>query len=415
MSKLKQPYHQNESIFTGSRDVHATAIPEFKRTRPPALCSGRSDALGPWGHWVYIAALCDRPKDDQAGYRGVKKNELLQGRIRRPGAGRKAQVIQGNQLSSAFEQVMEFYRAGNPMNASVRFTYLCVREIVEKLRVLGQLASPYIVTLLLNLQGFGKRKMQKKGTACTVEGRNEQFEYIAQLVREFKLQGQPVVSMDCKKKELLGGQLFRAGKVYCQQGLKCQDHDFPSLAQGKVVPYGILDLSLREGHMHLGQGADTPEFVCHCMKSWWLNYGKIHYPNAHSLLALCDAGGSNSCNYFLFKEQLQELSTHIGITIRIAHYPSYCSKYNPIDHRLFPHVTRALQGILLDSVDTVAKLINERASTQTGLKVFAHIVDKTFAAGKKVAGDFKTNMKKNKNIQFDQVLPQWNYWACPHL
>ena len=185
MSKLKQPYHQNESIFTGSRDVHATAIPEFKRTRPPALCSGRSDALGPWGHWVYIAALCDRPKDDQAGYRGVKKNELLQGRIRRPGAGRKAQVIQGNQLSSAFEQVMEFYRAGNPMNASVRFTYLCVREIVEKLRVLGQLASPYIVTLLLNLQGFGKRKMQKKGTACTVEGRNEQFEYIAQLVREF--------------------------------------------------------------------------------------------------------------------------------------------------------------------------------------------------------------------------------------
>jgi hypothetical protein len=301
------------------------------------------------------------------------------------------------------------------MNARVRFTYLCVRELHEKLQNIGHSVSAYVTGLLLKVNGYTKRKMQKKGTACSVEGRNEQFGHIAQLVQQFKADGQPVISMDSKKKELLGGPLFRPGEVYCQQGLKCQDHDFPSLAHGKVTPHGILDLTLNQGHIHLAQGADTPELACDCLQGWWTRYGKAQYPKAHSLLVLCDSGGSNNCNYYTFKEQLQELANRIGITIRIAHYPSYCSKYNPIDHRLFPHVTRALQGIMLDSVDTVAKLINERASTQTGLKVFAHILDKTYLAGKKVAADFKANLKNNKNIQFDKVLPKWNYWACPQF
>ena len=296
------------------------------------------------------------------------------------------------------------------MNPEVRYTYLSVRELCEKLRALGQLVTPYVVRLMLCISGFGKRKMQKTGTANSVEGRNEQFEYIAKLIKEFQDAAQPVVSMDSKKKELLGN-LFRPGAVYCQEGLKCQDHDFPSLAQGKAVPHGILDLSLNQGYIHLSQTADTPEFACDCLERWWLEYGAVNYGNAYRLLVLCDAGGSNNCNFHLFKENLQNLARRIGLIIRIAHYPSYCSKYNPIDHRLFPHVTRALQGLQLDSVDTVAKLINERASTNTGLKVVAHIVDKVYLTGKKVADDFKENM----NIQFDEVLPKWNYWALPDI
>lgn len=415
MSKLRQPYQENETIFRRSRAVYAAAIWEFERERPPSLRSGRSHTPGPWRNQVHIGSIGYRPQDSQPGGGGVKKNELLPGRVRHPGAGRKAQVIQGNEISSGFEQIIENYRAGNPMNAKVRFTYLCVRELHEKLQNIGFWVSLYMVGLLLKVHGYTKRKMQKKGTAYSVEGRNEQFVYIAQLVQQFKAAGQAVLSMDSKKKELLGGPLFRPGEVYCQEGLKCQDHDFPSLAHGKVTPHGVLDLTLNEGHIHLSQGADTPELACDCLGEWWEHYGKTQYPKAHSLLVLCDAGGSNNCNYYTFKEQLQELSNRIGITIRIAHYPSYCSKYNPIDHRLFPHVTRALQGVMLDSVDTIAKLINERASTQTGLKVFAHILSKTYLAGKKVADDFKTNMKENKNIQFDEVLPKWNYWACPHI
>ena len=309
---------------------------------------------------------------------------------------------------------METYRAGNPMNEGVKFTYLCVREIREKLRAAGRTVSAYAIGLLLKMHDFGKRKMQKTGTACQVEGRNEQFEHIAQLTWEFKKEGQPVVSMDGKKKEFLG-QLFRPGEVYCQEGLQCQDHDFPSLAEGKVVPHGVLDLTLNRGYMHLGQGADTPEFACDCLEAWWFRHGVFQYPLAHSLLVLCDAGGSNNCNFHSFKEQIHLLSIRTGLTIRIAHYPSYCSKYNPIDHRLFPHVTRALQGVLLDSVDTVAKLINERASTKTGLTVVAHVVNKTYRTGKKADSDFKENMINNNYIHFDEVLPQWNYSASPRI
>lgn len=188
-----------------------------------------------------------------------------------------------------------------------------------------------------------------------------------------------------------------------------QDHDFPSLAQGKVVPHGIFDLLRQEGYIHLSLSADTPEFACDCLESWWHHYGSAYYPQARQVLILCDAGGSNNCNFHLFKENLQRLASRLGLTLRVAHYPSYCSKYNPIDHRLFPHVTRALQGVPLDSVDTVAKLINERASTKTGLKVFTRMITKTYVTGKKVADDFKENMK----IKFDQFLPKWNYWACP--
>lgn len=294
------------------------------------------------------------------------------------------------------------------MNAEVRYTYLSLREISGKLLALGYTITRYAVGLLLRLHQLGKRKMLKTGTACEVESRNEQFEYIAQLIQAFRAAGQPILSIDSKKKELLG-QLYRPGRVYCQEGLVCQDHDFPSLATGKVVPHGIFDLARQEGYIHLSQSADTPEFACDCLESWWLHYGAIHYANAHSILILCDAGGSNNCHYYLFKENLQRLANYLGLTLRVAHYPSYCSKYNPIDHRLFPHVTRALQGVPLDSIDTVAKLVNERASTKSGLKVFARIMTKTYLTGKKVADDFKENMK----IRFDNFLPIWNYWAYP--
>jgi hypothetical protein len=294
------------------------------------------------------------------------------------------------------------------MNTEVRYTYLSAREISEKLQALGYTLTRYAVGLLLSLHSLGKRKMRKIGTARQVDNRNEQFEYIAQLIQEFRTDGQPILSIDSKKKEFLG-QLYRPGQVYCQEGLVCQDHDFPSLADGKVVPHGIFDLTRQEGYMHLSLSADTPEFACDCLESWWLHYGSIYYPKAERILILCDAGGSNNCNYYLFKENLQHLANRLGLTLRVAHYPSYCSKYNPIDHRLFPHVTRALQGVPLDSIDTVAKLINERASTNTGLKVFAQIVTKTYLTGKKVADDFKENMK----IQFDNFLPKWNYWTCP--
>ena len=160
--------------------------------------------------------------------------------------------------------------------------------------------------------------------------------------------------------------------------------------------------------MTLGISHDTSEFACECVRQWWLTYGSIAYPEATALLLLCDCGGSNNARYYLFKEEFQRLANELNIEIRIAHYPPYTSKYNPIEHRLFPHITRACKGVIFKSIERVNDLM-AKANTKTGLKVFSSILTKTFETGRKVAEDFKETMQ----IQFDDYLPQWNYAAVP--
>ncbi len=186
------------------------------------------------------------------------------------------------------------------------------------------------------------------------------------------------------------------------------DHDFPSLATGVAIPHGLYDLNDNIGFIQIGTSHDTSEFACDSIRSWWNNYGKNRYQLATSILLLCDGGGSNSSRYYVFKEALQALVNEIGIEIRIAHYPPYTSKYNPIEHRLFPHLSRACKGIIFDSVNTVSEFM-AKATTHKGLQVFTSIIDKAYQTGKKVAERFKETME----ILFDDFLPQWNYTAKP--
>jgi hypothetical protein len=186
------------------------------------------------------------------------------------------------------------------------------------------------------------------------------------------------------------------------------DHDFASLADGKVVPHGLYDIYRNVGYITLGTSHDTSEFACACIRNWWLKHGNLEYPNATSILLLCDCGGSNNARYYIFKEDLQKLSDELNIAIRIAHYPPYTSKYNLIEHRLFPHITRACEGIIFKSIDIVNEVMS-KTKTSTGLKVFTSILDKVFETGRKVADDFKKNIR----IEFDEFLPQWNYVAAP--
>jgi hypothetical protein len=205
--------------------------------------------------------------------------------------------------------------------------------------------------------------------------------------------------------------LFRAGQLYTQeQGVEVFDHDWASLAEGVAIPHGLYDLTDNIGYIQIGTSHDTSEFACDSIRYWWNTYGKTRYPLADSLLLLCDGGGSNSSRYYIFKQDLQALVNELGIEIRIAHYPPYTSKYNPIEHRLFPHVSRTCQGVIFDSVQTVKELM-EKATTRTGLKVFTTILDKPYQTGRKVTQNFKSNMK----IIFDEFLPQWNYTVKPEL
>lgn len=204
------------------------------------------------------------------------------------------------------------------------------------------------------------------------------------------------------------GQLYREGQTYTQKAIEVYDHDWPSLSEGKVIPHGLYDMKHNIGYVQIGTSHDTSEFACESIRYWWLNYGWIVYPLATSILILCDGGGSNSSRAFVFKEALQALSNELGIEIRIAHYPPYTSKYNPIEHRLFPHISRVCEGVIFDKVETVKELM-ATATTQKGLQVFTTVIDKVYQTGKKVATDFKETMK----IVFDEILPQWNYTAQP--
>jgi hypothetical protein len=198
--------------------------------------------------------------------------------------------------------------------------------------------------------------------------------------------------------------------LYTTEPIEVYDHDFPSLATGIAIPHGLYDMTDNVGYIQIGTSHDTSEFACDSIRYWWQTSGKQRYRGANSILLLCDGGGSNSSRYYIFKQDLQTLVNELGIEIRIAHYPPYLSKYNPIEHRLFPHVTRACQGVILQNVQLLQDLI-ATTTTRTGLKVFTTILDKPYQTGRKVAENFKSTMK----IIFDRRLPRWNYTAKSEL
>lgn len=329
-------------------------------------------------------------------------------RIRQLGGGRKTYRSKWPEIDEKFLAVLRDHTAGDPMDEAVRWTNLSLGEIVTALRKdHGIRVSKWVVRQLLKKHNYRRRKAQKKRTMKQVAHRDEQFENIARLRAEYEAAGNPAVSMDAKKKEFLGN-FYRDGHLYTLEELQTYDHDFKSFAEGIIIPHSIYDLGQNIGYIQLGTSHDTSKFACDSLRHWWYTYGRKHYPHATSILVLCDGGGSNNARHFIFKQDLQELADEIGVEIRIAHYPPYCSKYNPIEHRLFPHVTRACQGVVFTSVELVKELM-EKTHTKTGLKVFVQIIDKVYQTGRKVAADFKEKMR----IVFDEFLPRWNYRAIP--
>ena len=311
-------------------------------------------------------------------------------------------------LEANFLQLLAEFTAGDPMREGVLWTNLSRREISRRLAGMGSPASRHTVRKLLKKHGLGQRKARKKKSLGNHPDRDAQFHNIAKLKAAYQDAGDPVISMDTKKKELVGN-FAREGQTYTQVPVDTLDHDFPSAGVGKVVPHGLYDLAQNEGFLHLNTSHDTSEFCCDSVAHWWQRHGCKHYPNARRLLLLCDGGGSNASNRHVFKEALQKLANRLGLEIRIAHYPPYCSKHNPIEHRLFPHITRACRGVVFHSV-AIAKQFMEKAKTNTGLKVTVDILAGVYATGKKCATDFLTTM----TIRFDDFLPRWNYQAIPN-
>ena len=295
------------------------------------------------------------------------------------------------------------------MRQEVKWTHLTLPQIVVLLAATGTPAGWGVVKQLLHKHDYRRRKAQKTVAMGDHPHRDAQFKKITLLKQESLAAGDPVLSIDTKKKKLLGN-FYRAGKLYTQETIKTLDHDFPSAASGTVIPHGFYDVGRNRGHINLGTRHDTSEFACDSLRHWWLQHGRRQYPNATRLLILCDGGGSNSASRYVFKEGLQALANDLGLEIRLAHYPPYCSKYNPIEHRMFSHVTRACQGVVFQTMGIVKQLM-EKTSTAKGLTVTVDLLDKVYETGRKCATDFKETMK----LLFDKTMPKWNYRAMPQL
>ena len=328
-------------------------------------------------------------------------------RVRKKGGGRKTAIERRPQLEDHFRQILAEFTAGDPMREGVLWTNLSRREISRRLAESGTPASRHTVRKLMKRHGLGQRKVRKKKTLGAHPDRDAQFQNIAKIKAGYLAAGDPVIRIDTKKKELIGN-FAREGHTHTQAPVDVLDHDFSSAGEGTLIPHGIDDLARNEGHVHLNTSHDTSEFCCDSIALWWERHGRRHYPNASRLLLLCDGGGSNAANRHVFKEAWQALADRLGLEIRVAHYPPYCAKHNPIEHRLFPHLTRACQGVVFHSV-AIAKPFMEKAKTSTGLKVTVDILSGFYQTGRKCAANFLETMR----IVFDEHLPRWNYRAIP--
>ena len=366
-----------------------------------------------YGGVAYIARLfgCS-PESIEHGVRERDQlpDDPLGNRIRRPGAGRPKIEEQHPEVVQHVQQIIGHRTAGDPMRAHVTWTDLTPNEIAGHLREeFETIIAPRIVRRILGGLNFGLRKIAKVLPGKESPDRDRQFLRIAELKDAFLAAGNPVISMDTKKKEFLG-RLYRAGRVYTQQAIRAFDHDFPSWAEGVIIPHGFYDVARNEGYLHLGLSRDTSQFACDSLRRYLEQDGLRLYPDADELLLLCDGGGSNGSRTHIFKQDLQRLVNDLGITIRVAHYPAYCSKFNPIERRLFCHVTRACRGVLFDTLATVRSLM-EKTSTQTGLSVTVRVIETIYETGRKAAEEFKRNMP----ILFDDLLPKWNYRVVPQV
>lgn len=303
--------------------------------------------------------------------------------------------------------ILKDFTAGNPMKKNVLWTNLTCHKVRDLLKEYSISVSIPVVKQLFKECGYVKRKLFKNRTLKVVSNRNEQFEHIADLKNKFCEENQVILSIDTKKKEMLGN-FYREGKLYTNKPVEVNDHDFNSFSDGVIVPHGIYDLRDNKCYLTIGKSKDTAEFMCDNIEHYWNESLSKKYPNAKKILILCDGGGSNSCLHHVVKEQFKMLSEKIQKEITIAHYPAYCSKWNPIEHKVFCHITRSWQGVVFDNYEVVKELA-EKTTTKTGLSVKVCFNDKEYFTGKKASDEFF----KLLPVEFDEILPKWNYSFKP--
>ncbi len=298
--------------------------------------------------------------------------------------------------------------------SGLKWTRKTTEKIADELESIGIRVSPNTVGKLLKKMGFslrvnhkkiaygGKRKPQDK------EKRNRQFMYISELRESFAQKGYPSISVDTKKKELIGN-FKNPGSAYGREPRAVNDHDFASYSEGKGIPYGVYDTQANQGTVFIGTTFDTAAFAVESIEKWWRKEGQRRYPHCNSILILADGGGSNGSRSRSWKLGIQEkLSDSHGLKVTVAHYPPGTSKWNPIEHRLFAEISKNWAGIPLVNYETMLKYIRS-TKTKTGLKIKVLLVRKKYKKGNKVPDEQMSQIQIDKH----DTLPDWNYTITP--
>jgi Rhodopirellula transposase DDE domain len=385
-------------------DLFVVLSPHLNERQRRLLAGAQARALGRGGVAAVARVSGMSRSTVSTGAGEVDEGPELTDRVRRPGAGRPRIEDRDPGLVDALDALVEPTARGDP-ESPLRWTCKSTRNLADALTKAGHPISAQVVAELLAALGYSLQATSKQVEGSAHPDRNAQFDYINDLAAEHLDAAQPVISVDTKKKELVGNYA-NGGREWQPSGepVRVDVHDFPDPAVGKAIPYGVYDLAADEGWVSVGSDHDTAAFAVATIGRWWDMVGSVAYPKAKRLLITADAGGSNSYRSRLWKVELAKLAAEAGLNITICHFPPGTSKWNKIEHRLFSHISTNWRGHPLTSHEVVVDLI-AGTKTRTGLKVRAELDRATYPKGIVVSDEQLTAVPLNSHDWHGD----WNY------
>jgi transposase len=401
MTRINEPVETIKAKFKAME-------PTFNERTRRLWAAAESKALGRGGDTLVSAATGLTRATIRKGRRELESGIAETTRVRRQGAGRPNIEEKQPGIQKALEALIEPVTRGDP-RSPLRWTCKSKEKLAAALVKEGWKVSPTKVGRMLHELGYSLQSVRKSREGASHPDRNAQFEHINATATEYLKVGEPVISVDTKKKELVGD--FRnAGREWQPKGSPEQAnvHDFPTDALGKAIPYGVYDMARNEGHVTVGRDHDTPAFAVASIRRWWTSMGKKAYPTATKLFITADAGGSNGYRARAWKVELQRFADESGLPVRVSHFPPGTSKWNKIEHRLFCHITQNWRGRPLRTFEAIVALIG-RTTTAAGLRVKARLDQRKYPTGVVI---------KNKEMKALALTPhdfhgEWNYEISP--
>ena len=387
--------------------------PYLNRRQRSLWAAAEAEAIG-YGGCVLLSNVTGISKQTiSAGMRKLRLTKMASAgsliRVQRSGrVGRKLVELKDPDIESALERMLSDEVAGDPMGCQ-KWVRSSLRHLSQHLKEQGHQAGISTVARLLRKMGYSLRVNKKKQAGAQHPDRDQQFRYIAVLKAQFLGEGLPVISIDTKKKELVGNYR-REGESWRRKPIEVDSY-FASYAQCVAVPFGIYDIAQNTGYVTVGISNNTSEFAVNCLASWWSLHGRSAYPHGDRLLVLADGGGANGYNLRTWKKHLQDrLCDAFGLTVTLSHYPPGCSKWNPVEYRLFSHISINWAGQPLRNLDVMLAFIRGTTTT-AGLKVEARLDQEIYRKGRKVTD----RQLKELALSTHDVCPRWNYTLTPRL